>query len=209
MQPGADPCRPHAHRGQPGLLLAVVAALGVLAQLALHLAPRAVPAHRDVPPPLCARLRPQRHQPPADQPRALPQPLQRRLVHPLQVRADPQPARSAGDVIGPRASTAWRCPRGGAGCGPPQPASRAARGTGPAAPPRRARPSPSSRSRRRRKPGGSIVGGHGPGGLKKLRCTPEVQYADTSEDRLNHSISNMLYLVSGIFTRESGLGSMP
>ncbi len=152
VHPGADPRHPHAHRVQPGLLLAVVAALGVLEQFALHLDPRAVHEHRDVAPPLPARLRHQRHQPPADQPRALPQALPRRRVHPLQVFAEPpagghgpQPARSAGDGIGPKASTAWRCPprrrrprraapaaarrchrTGGAGGGPRRPASRAA-----------------------------------------------------------------------------------
>ncbi len=49
MQTGADPRRPHAHRVQSGLLLAVAAALNVLAQFAFHLDPRAVPAHRHGP----------------------------------------------------------------------------------------------------------------------------------------------------------------
>ncbi len=94
MQPGADPRRPHEHRVQPGLLLAVAAALGVLAQLALPREPRAVPAHRDGPPPLPARLCPQRHQP-----RALPQParLARDVIRPQSVaRVEvPPPAQAA------------------------------------------------------------------------------------------------------------------
>ncbi len=117
MQPGAAPRRPHAHRVQPGLPLAVAAALGVLAQLALHLDPRAVPAHRDGPLPPPARLRPQRHQPPLTSRAHCRKPSSAASC----IRCRPAPSRRlAGTARSPharrvtsavpRAATAGRCP---------------------------------------------------------------------------------------------------
>ncbi len=203
VQPGADPRCPHEHRVQPGLPLAVVAAPGVLEQLASTSIP--VPSthtgtyphrcpHACAPSGTSRRLTSRAHSrnpsraAACSRCRSVPS---RRLAGPAR---SPHVCRATSSAPGRRprggaprrrrpsrsapAASAQRCNRaGGAGGGPRRPASRAARGTGPAAPPRRARPGPSSRRRRRRKPGGSAVGGQG--ASQKTRCIPGVQSANT------------------------------
>ncbi len=118
-----------------------------------------------------------------------------RCVYGVEASRQRRPRRSA------PAASAPRCSR--AGGGPTRPGSQVARGTGPAAPPRRAPPACLGLVADAASQGRS-AGGQGPGRPpQKSRGTPETPSADTPENLLIHCPTKTLRLATGILIRES------